>query len=99
MSTKEEYKRAEHDLMLAESRRGFRIHAAVFVLVNTGLTLLNVLLVVYTSASFLWFPFPIICWGLGLTMHYVFGVRGAEHEIERRQWSIEQRAERLHLAA
>jgi len=99
MVTKEEYKLAEHDLMLAESRRGFRIHATVYLLVNTGLILLNVLLLVYTSTSFLWFPFPLVCWGAGLAMHYAFGVRLAEDGIEQRQTVIERRAEKVHLAA
>jgi 2TM domain len=99
MTSKEEYKRAEHDFMLAESRRGFAIHATVYTLVNTLLILLNVMLVTFTSAGFFWFPFPLVGWGMGLAMHYALGVRLAEQAIERRQAEIEHRAEHLRVAA
>jgi 2TM domain len=98
MVTAEEYKQAEHDLMLVEARRGWQVHALVYALVNTGLIILNTLLVVFTDANFFWFPFVLVCWGIGLTMHYFFGFRHAEEQIEHRQEKIEARAQRLHLA-
>jgi 2TM domain len=99
MVTTAEYKEAEHDLLIAEWRRGWRIHAVVYVAVNIGLIVLNVLLVANTSASFYWFPFPLVGWGIGLAMHYIHGVRRAEQEVQRRQTKIERRAEHLRLAA
>jgi hypothetical protein len=95
----EEYKRAERELMLAESRRAWTIHATIYAAVNTGLTLLNVLLVVFTDATFFWFPFPLVCWGIGVAMHHRYGVRFAEREIEARQREVAQRAEQLRPAA
>jgi hypothetical protein len=62
MITVEDYQRAERDLTLREWRRGWRLHAVVYAIVMTGLTLLNVLLVAYTDADFFWFPFPLIGW-------------------------------------
>jgi hypothetical protein len=99
MVTIETYKRAERDLMYSEARRGFKVHAAVYALVMSALTVLNVLLVLYTDAGFFWFPFPLVGWGIGLTMHYAFGVRGAERAIGARQAEIERRAENLKVAA
>jgi 2TM domain len=98
MITAEEYKQAERGLMLSEAKRGWQIHAAVYALVITGLTVLNVLLVVFTDASFFWFPFPLVGWGIGLAAHYRFGVREADREIATRQQKIEQLAGRVHPA-
>jgi hypothetical protein len=80
--------------MLTESLRGFKIHTAVYVLVNSALAALNILLVIYTNTSFFWFPFPLVCWGIGLRAHYIFGVRKAEQEIQKRQTRIERLATR-----
>jgi hypothetical protein len=52
MLTAEEYKRAEFDLTLADSKRGFKIHALVYAVVMAGLITLNVLLMAFTDANF-----------------------------------------------
>ena len=61
--------------------------------------MLNVLLVVLTDASFFWFPFPLVGWGIGVAMHYLHGVRWADREIAARQAGVERRAEQLRGAA
>jgi len=99
MVTTDQYKQAERAFLAEESRRGWTIHAAVYGVVITGLAVLNVLLVVFTDASFFWFPFPLVGWGIGLAMHYRYGVRLVDREIERRQAQIERLAERLRPAA
>jgi len=99
MVTSEEYKRAERDLTLAEWHRGWLIHAAVYGGVMSGLVTLNVLLSVYTDAGFLWFPFPLVGWGIGLALHYLHGVRWADREIRTRQEDVERYAEASRLAA
>ncbi|WP_217914454.1 2TM domain-containing protein [Miltoncostaea marina] len=93
MITADAYQRAERELTLREWRRGWRIHAAVYALVMTGLTILNVVLVATTDADFLWFPFPLVGWGIGVAMHYVHGVRFGEREIAARQAQIAAVAE------
>jgi hypothetical protein len=93
MITVEDYQRAERDLTLREWRRGWRLHAVVYAIVMTGLTLLNVLLVAYADADFFWFPFPLIGWGIGLTMHYLHGFKWTEREITARQAQVSERAE------
>lgn len=100
MVTTDEYKRAEHDLMLAEARRGWQADLIAYLFVNTGLIILNTLLVVFTDADFIWFPFVLLGWGIGLSMHYVFGFRHAEEHIEHRQQMIALHATRIaHLSA
>jgi 2TM domain len=98
MLTAQEYEQAEREFMLQEAQRGWRIHASVYALVNAGLIALNLVLVAYTSANFLWFPFPLVGWGIGLAMHYHFGYRHADRLIERRQHAIEAIAHRAHPA-
>jgi len=99
MVTTDEYKRAEREVLLREARRGWTIHLAVYALVNAGLIALNLVLVTTTDASFIWFPFPLTGWGIGLTGHYFWGVRGADREITERQDATERRAESLRSAA
>jgi hypothetical protein len=92
--TAEEYRQAEFGYTLAESRRGFKIHAAVYAIVMTGLIVLNALLIAYTDANFPWAVFPLVGWGIGLTFHYVYGFRRASDEARARQLKVEKYAER-----
>jgi 2TM domain len=75
MMTAEEYRQAEFGYTLAESRRGFKIHAAVNAIVMTGLVVLNALLWAYGDSDFPWAVFPLVGWGIGLTFYYIYGCR------------------------
>ena len=99
MITTDEYKLAEREMTLREWRRDWKIHAAIYGIVITGLIVANVLINAFTDAWFYWFPFPLVGWGIGLTMHYLHGVRWADHVIEARQANIERRAETKRQAA
>jgi 2TM domain-containing protein len=99
MVTTDEYKQAERELMRHQARRGWKVHLVVYALVNAGLMTLNLALVTTTDASFIWFPFPLVCWGIGLTAHYFCGVRSADREITARQDAVEERAEWMRRAA
>lgn len=94
MLTGDEYRKAEFGFTLAEIRRGFKIHAVVYALVMTGLIVLNGLLIAYTDANFPWVVFPLIGWGIGVTLHYAFGYRRAADEARARQFRVEEFAER-----
>lgn len=99
MVTTDQYMRAERELTLRESRRGWRVHAAIYAVVGAGLVALNVALVATTDAWFYWFPFPLVGWGIGLALHYLHGVRWAEREIRARQATVERYAEETKAAA
>ena len=86
--TLEDYRRADRQLEREEARRGFTIHAIVYALVMTGLIILN--LTVATEVP--WVVFPLVGWGIGLTLHYLFGLRWVNQAITDRQTRIEQRA-------
>jgi 2TM domain len=94
MLTAEQYRQAEFGYTLAESRRGFKIHAAVYGIVMTGLIVLNALLWTYADENFPWVVFPLVGWGIGLTIHYLFGYRKAAEEARARQVRVEEFAER-----
>ena len=93
MITVTDYEQAELDLSLREMKRGWKIHAAVYAAVMTGLTILNLVLVARTEDDFLWFFFPLVCWGIGLTLHYLAVTRWGARDIRRRQELIEREAE------
>ena len=93
MLTAEEYRQAEFGYTLAGMRRGFKIHAAVYTIVMTGLIVLNSLLIAFTDADFPWAIFPLVFWGIGLTLHYFYGFRHADEEARERQLEVEEYAE------
>jgi hypothetical protein len=94
MLTADEYRQAEFGYTLAESRRGFKIHAAVYAVVMTGLIVLNSLLIAYTAGDFPSVVFPFLVWGIGLTLHYIYGFRRAGDATHARQLEVERYAER-----
>jgi len=96
MLTAKQYEEAEFGYALAEARVGFKIHAAVYGVVMTGLIVLNVLLIAFTDANFPWAAFPLVGWGVGLAFHYVYGFKRAGVNIRRRQQTIEDVATRRH---
>jgi hypothetical protein len=93
--TLEDYKRADRQLEREEARRGFTIHAIVYALVMTGLIILNLTV----ATEFPWVVFPLVGWGIGLTLHYLFGLRWVNQAITDRQTRIEQRATATNRAA
>ena len=70
-----------------------RWRALVYGLVMTGLIVLNALLIAFTDADFPWVFFPLVGWGIGLTFHYVYGLRWAEVPIRERRRKVKAYAE------
>ena len=89
--TVQQYEKAELEMQKEGARRGFFIHAAVYSVVQIALIVINLVV----ASEFIWFPFPLVGWGIGLTMHYLFGVRWIGREVRRHQEKVEQRALRL----
>ncbi len=87
-----DYERAEAELQANEGLRGFYIHAAMYAVVNVALIVVNLVFV----SQFLWFFFPLVFWGFGLTMHYLFAVRFVGRETAEWQARVERRARQLH---
>ena len=70
---KHEGERYEMAKKRVEELRAFYSHLFVYLAVNAGLFLLNII----TSPRHLWFYWPLIGWGIGLAIHgfSVFGTR------------------------
>lgn len=92
MVTVDEYQQAEREYTVREQRRGFTAHATVYAVVMSVMIVINVVLIATTDADFLWFPFPLVGWGLGLLNHYLWGVRWVDRGIRTRQATITRRA-------
>ena len=88
-----EYKRAAAELRIEEGRIGFFAHAIAYTLINAFLIVFNVVF----APEYLWFFFPLIFWGFGLLMHYLYEVRFVRNSIEEREARIEYRARQSQL--
>jgi hypothetical protein len=64
------YQRAKQRV---EELKGFYTHLAVYLVINLGLFLID-----FVTGGGWWFFWPLIGWGVGLTIHavVVFGVEG-----------------------
>jgi hypothetical protein len=92
--TVEDYQAADRAVAMEESRRGFAAHAMTYALATAVMVAANLVFTPY----YLWSAFPLLFWGLGLFMHYLFGVRRIGHEITKRQASVERRAAHKRVA-
>ncbi|KUK03917.1 MAG: hypothetical protein PWR26_1435 [Methanosarcinales archaeon] len=87
----EDYKRAYREMKTEEARRGFLAHLAVYVLVNTILILVNLLY----SPHVMWFFYPLLGWGIGITAHYLNGIRWIEGTLKEDEAKAEYRAREI----
>jgi hypothetical protein len=82
------YKQAEAELRIEEGRIGFLAHSIIYALVNALLIVLNLLVV----PGYLWFFYPLLSWGIGLGLHYLYGVRFVRRMIEDWEAKVEYHA-------
>jgi hypothetical protein len=87
----EEYKKAYREIRAEEEKRGFLIHLAAYVLVNAMLIAINFLY----SPEDIWFFYPLLGWGIGITAHYLGAVRWIEKELKKREAMAEYRAKEI----
>lgn len=83
----EEYKKAYREIVCEEEKRGFLVHLIIYVLVNAMLIIINLLY----SPKVIWFFYPLIGWGIGVFMHYLFAVRWIEKGLKEREAKAEYR--------
>ncbi len=84
----EEYKKAYREIVSEEEKRDFSVHLVVYVLVNAMLIAINFI----DSPDDIWFFYPLIGWGIGLSMHYLFSVRWIQKELTEREAKGEYKA-------
>ena len=83
-----EYKKAYREIVSEEEKRDFFVHLVVYVLVNVMLIAINFLY----SPEAIWFFYPLIGWGIGISMHYLFGVHWIEKELTEEEAKAEYKA-------
>ena len=86
--TLEEYKTAYKEMRTADEQKGFLIHLVVYVLINAMLIAINFLY----SPDDIWFFYPLLGWGIGITAHYLRAVRWVESELNKKEAEAEYRA-------
>ncbi len=82
-----EYQQEFRELLNRMGRLGFIAHLVAFSLVNPVLIVVNFL---YTP-EYIWFFIPLLGWGIGLVMHYLFGYRWLVNFIKNLEANVEYR--------
>ena len=65
-----ESRRRRHERSAQGQRKGFRIHATVFVAVEILIVAVWVLEWRVEGTAYPWFVYPLLGWGVGLAAHY-----------------------------
>jgi hypothetical protein len=84
----DKYKRAYREMVAEEEKRDFLIHLVAYVLVNAMLIAINFIY----SPDVIWFFYPLLGWGIGITVHYLTSVRWIESALKKKEVKAEYRA-------
>jgi hypothetical protein len=84
----EEYKKAYREMIAEEEKSDFLIHLVAYVLVNAMLIAINFIY----SPEAIWFFYPLLGWGIGITVHYLNAVRWIERALKKKEAEAEYRA-------
>lgn len=87
----EEYKKAYREMRAEDEKRDFSVHLVVYVLVNAILIATNLIY----SPEAIWFFYPLLGWGIGITAHYLGAVRWIESELKKKEAEAEYRAREI----
>ena len=87
----EEYKKAYRKIRREEEMKNFFIHLVIYIFVNSLLISVNLMY----FPKILWFFYPLIGWGIGIIIHYLFGIRWLEKTLKEREIKAELRAREM----
>ncbi len=62
-----------------DSLRIFKIHLLIYIVVNIILAIVNL----YYKPDKIWFHYVVLGWGIGIVLHYLFGVLWFNKIIEK----------------
>ena len=88
--TLEQYQQVEVEMNQRAARRGFAVHAFLYFISM----ILFVTIDLAATPEVIWFPYPMVGWGIGLLIHYLTSVRWSG-DIRTHQRAVEKRAEHL----
>ena len=83
-----EYQDAYRELRMEEEKKGFWGHLAAYILVNILLIIINLRF----NPGYMWFIFPLIGWGIGLTLHYLNTFHWVKTELKEKEAMAEKMA-------
>lgn len=87
----EDFKSAWKELEIEEANKAFMAHLIAYIIVNCFLAFVNL----YGSPGYLWFPWVLAAWGIGLAFHFAFSrPRFVVSEWEEKVAKIESRIRR-----
>jgi len=90
--TLKEYERAEAELRTRKRHANFYTHAALYVLINTLLIIINlVFLATFPGGLIL-----LVLWGVGLLAHYFEAFVWITNDIQTWEAKVEYRASEIH---
>lgn len=75
----ESYQKAYRKIEIGRAKNSFVAHLVVYTIVNLLLIAINVF---FSHNEGLWFIWPLAGWGIGLFMHYLYGVQWIERDLE-----------------
>ncbi len=90
--TIKEYERAEAELRTRKRHANFYTHAALYVLINALLIIINVAFL----TAYPWCLIPLVLWGIGLLAHYFEAFVWVTNDIQTWEAKVEYRASEIH---
>ena len=93
--TLKEYERAEAEMRTRKRHANFYTHAALYVLINVLLIVINVAFL----PAYPWCLIPLVLWGVGLLAHYFEAFVWVTSDIKTWEAKAEYRASEIHSGA
>ena len=90
--TLKEYEMAEAELRTRKRHANFYTHAALYVLINALLIVINVAFL----PAYPWCLIPLVLWGVGLLAHYFEAFVWIANDIQTWEAKVEHRASEIH---
>ena len=83
-----DYQQAYRNIVKKEVKIGYIIHGVIYIIINAGLITINLL----KSPHDKWFYWPLLGWGFGLTMNYIFIRLFLNNDLEKKEALAEKQA-------
>jgi hypothetical protein len=90
--TLKEYERAEAELRTSKKHANFYTHAALYVLINALLIIINLAFL----PAYPWCLIPLVLWGVGLLAHYFEAFVWVANDNQTWEAKVEYRASEIH---
>jgi hypothetical protein len=90
--TLKEYERAEAELRTRKRHANFYTHAALYVLINALLIIINLAFL----PAYPWCLIPLVLWGVGLLVHYFEAFVWVANDNQTWEAKVEYRASEIH---